>query len=111
MTITIPAWLFPVLLWFGVHWAYVLVMAAKDAMNRGKLTLYWKVHLVPAAIAGAVLDLVFNGTFGWMFLDVPKPVLFSSTVQYHFRHAEGWRKNLAEFWARNLNVFDDHIRP
>jgi hypothetical protein len=46
-----------------------------------------------------------------MFLAKPRPILFSSTVQYHYRNSTGWRLWLAKFWARTLNVFDpDHIR-
>ena len=97
-------------LYLSVHWAYVLVMSAKAAIEKGTLTLYWKVMLAPAAAIGLVLDLVFNYTFGFMFGAWPKPYLFSSTVQYWYRNGDGWRLRLAKFWARNLNVFDDHIR-
>lgn len=100
------------LLWFGVHWAYVLAMGAKDALEAGKLTLYWKVMVLPAAVAGAMLDFTFNYTFGWMFLRAPRPLLFTDTVKYHFRNSSGWRLRLARWWARNLNVFDPtHITP
>lgn len=40
-----------------------------------------------------------------------RELLFSSRVQRHVRKSGGWRLGLATFWARNLNVFDDHIRP
>jgi hypothetical protein len=86
-------------------------MAAKDAIDSGKLTLYWKVMLLPAAVLAALLDVVFNYTFGWMFLAVPQPVMFSSTMQWHFRNSTGWRLSLSKFFARNLNVFDYHIKP
>jgi hypothetical protein len=99
------------LIWFGVHWAYVLVMSAKAKLDT--LTLYWKVMLIPAAILGGVLDFAFQFTFGWlMFLETPfrGGVFFSGRVQHHFRLGSGWRKRLAVFWARNLNVFDEHIK-
>lgn len=101
------------ILWLGVNWSYVLVMGAKDALAAGRLTLYWKTMLLPVAGAGLLLDFAFNYTFGWMFLRVPRPVLFSGTVQWHYRNSQGWRLRLATFWARNLNVFDPtHItRP
>jgi len=101
-------------LWFGVHWAYVLAMAARAALERGELTVYWWVMLVLPALVGVVLDFAFNITFGWlMFLETPtgRGWLFSHRVQHHFLHSTGWRGDLAEFWARNLNVFDPrHIR-
>ena len=100
-------------LWLGVHWTYVIAMAAKNALGAGKLTLYWRVMLYPAAVLGVLLDFVFQLTFGWvMFLETLKRGgwLFSGRVQHHFLHSDGWRKKLAIFWARNLNVFDpDHI--
>jgi hypothetical protein len=98
------------LLFFGVHWAYVIAMAAKSARDSGKLTRYWSVILLPPVAFGLVLDLLFNYSFGWMFWAKPRSFLFSSTVQYHNRHSDGWRLWLAQFWARTLNVFDDHIR-
>jgi hypothetical protein len=97
-------------LFMGVHWCYVLVMAAKAARDAGKLTPYWKAILCLPAITGLVLDFAFNYSFGWMFAAKPRRYLFSNTVQYHYRHSSGWRLWLATFWARNLNVFDDHIR-
>jgi uncharacterized membrane protein YhaH (DUF805 family) len=104
-TLLVPAGLF-----LGVHYWYVLAMAAKSARDAGKLTKYWTVILAPPVYGGLVLDWAFNYTFGWMFLAKPRPVLFSATVQYHYRHSDGWRLWLATFWARTLNVFDDHIR-
>jgi hypothetical protein len=98
-----------VALWFGVHWAYVIATAARARLN--ELTLYWKVMLAPVAVIGLLLDFAFNYTFGFMFVAMPKRHLFSQTVQHHFSHGDGWRLNLATFWARNLNVFDQmHIR-
>jgi uncharacterized membrane protein YhaH (DUF805 family) len=97
-------------LFLGVHYWYVLAMAAKSARDAGKLTKYWTVILAPPVYGGLVLDWAFNYSFGWMFLAKPRPVLFSATVQYHYRHSDGWRLWLAQFWARTLNVFDDHIR-
>lgn len=100
-------------LFFGVHWGYVLVMSAKAAIAADRLTTYWWVILAPAAIVAGLLDFAFQFTFGWiMFLETPfrGGAFFSGRVQYHFRNGEGWRLDLARFWARNLNVFDDHIK-
>lgn len=107
-----PEWaIYAIAIWLGVHWAYPAVMAAKAAIERGSLTLYWKVNLLPLALIGVLLDFAFNYTFGWMFLKVPRPILFSSTVQHWYRNGDGWRLRLARFYGRNLNVFDDsHIR-
>lgn len=102
-------------LWFSVHWCYAAMMAAKSAKEGGRLTLYWQVILLPLAAVGLLLDFAFQFTFGWMlFLESPfgRGWLFSSRVHYHYRESTGWRADLAEFWARNLNVFDPtHIRP
>lgn len=99
-----------VAVWFGVHALYVMAVSAKAAAKAGRLTLYWKTNLAPALVLGVVLDFTFNYTFGWMFLAVPQPVLFSGTVQHHYRNSAGWRLKLAQFWARNLNVFEEHIK-
>ena len=98
-------------LFLGVHWAYVLVIGAKTALKTGKLTLYWKVILALPAGAGLLLDFAFNYTFGFMFLAKPRRYLFSQTVQHHYSYSDGWRKRLAGFWAKQLNVFDEHIKP
>lgn len=100
-----------VAVWFGVHWLYVIAMSAKAALAQDKLTVYWWVMLAPAAALGVVLDFVFNYSFGFMFAAWPRPVMFSGTVQWHYRNSNGWRLKLAQFYARNLNVFDDHIKP
>lgn len=113
---------FAVGLWLLVHWSYVLIMAAKAARDAGRLTTYWTVMLVPVGIAGWALDFIFQMTLGWwMFalaglldkkLEHPfrGGLLFSGRVQYHYSRGTGKRKDLANFFARNLNVFDDHIK-
>lgn len=93
-------------IWLGALWLYVLVMGARAAQQAGTLTLFWKLHLYPLAIVGLVLDVAFNLTFGLMFLELPREFLFSSRVERHYRRSDGWRRDLALFWARNLNVFD-----
>lgn len=102
-------------LWFGVHWLYVIAMTAKKAVAEDRLTVYWWVMLAPAALLGVALDVTFQLTFGWvMFLETPTRGgwLFSNRVKHHFRYGEGWRLDLAQFWAKNLNVFDPtHITP
>lgn len=102
-----------VAVWFGVHWAYVAVVHAKAVSERDGLSLYWKVHLLPLAVIGLVLDALFNLTFGTvMFRERPHELLFSSRVQRHVRSGSGKRFGLAMFWARVLNAFDpDHIKP
>lgn len=95
----------------GVHWCYVIAMSAKKAYREARLTRYWIGILSIPLVGGVLLDFVFNYTFGLMFLAVPRPVMFSGTVQWHYRHSKGWRKKLSDFWAKNLNVFDDHIKP
>lgn len=101
-------------LWFVVHWLYVLAMSAKAAIQRDALTPYWWVMLAIPALLAAVLDFVFQFTFGWvMFLETPfrGGAFFSGRVQHHYRNSDGWRRELAGFWARNLNVFDaGHIK-
>lgn len=101
--------------WFGVHTIYPLAMATKTAHESGKLTPYWLVMLGPALVLGVFLDFVFQFSFGWlMFVETPfrGGALFSGRVKHHFRNSDGWRLRLAQFWARNLNVFDPtHITP
>jgi hypothetical protein len=96
-----------VVLWFGVHNAYVAVMAAKRARDQDTLTLYWKVMLYPTLIVGFIADLLFSLTFGWiMFLAPPKFELFTAKLHYYKNHESGWRTDLAEWYCRNLNIFD-----
>lgn len=98
-------------LWFGVHWAYVGIMAAK---NVPELTLYWKVILFPAALIGLVLDIVFNLTFGTlMYLEPPREWLFTERCQRWVAVPEDetselwlYRQRVARFWRRQLNLFD-----
>lgn len=97
--------------YFALHWAYVIAMATEAAYEAGRLTPYWRVILFPVLVFGVLLDFVFNYTLGFMFLAKPAPYLFSQTVQHHVDHSEGWRLWLAAFWARTLNVFDDHVKP
>jgi hypothetical protein len=101
-------------LFVGVHYWYVLAMAAKSARDAGQLTKYWTVILAPPVYGGVIFDFLFQFTFGWvMFVETPfrGGWLFSGRVQYHYSNGEGWRLELAKFWARTLRVFDpNHIR-
>ena len=95
-----------VVLFFAVHWSYVAIMAAK----RVQMTAYWRVILYPLAAFGLALDVAFNLTFGTvMFVELPREWLFSHRVQRHVT-SDGWRLSLALFFAKQLNVFDDHIK-
>lgn len=102
----------PVAIWLGVIWAYIAVMHAKAVLERGQLSLFWKVHIVPLAVVGLLLDVAFNVTFGSiMFRELPREWLFSSRVQRHVKAGVSKRFGLAMFWTRQLNAFDaDHIR-
>ena len=96
-------------LYLGVHWSFVAIMSAKA--KRAELTPYWVAILLPLGVVGWVLDFAFNYSFGWMFLAVPRPYLFSHTVQHHYSNGSGWRQRLAAFFAKQLNVFDPlHIK-
>lgn len=95
-------------LWFGVHWFYVIMMSAKG--RRYELPLYWKVMLFPAALIMVVLDVAFNLTFGViMFRELPHELQFSGRVQRHVDDSPSDRRRMALWWARILNVFDEHI--
>lgn len=97
-------------LYLGVHWAYVAIMAARAVLERDELTVYWWVLLLPLAVLGFVMDFAFNVLIGTaVFLEPPKELLFSSRVQRHVDESNGWRLHVALFFARQLNVFDDHI--
>jgi hypothetical protein len=95
-----------------VIWAYIAVMHAKAVNERDGLSLFWKVHVLPLALLGLLLDAAFNLTFGvLMFRELPHELLFSSRVQRHVSVGHGQRFGLAMFWARQLNTFDqDHIK-
>lgn len=104
--------------WIGVVWAFVAVMHGKARMESGELTLFWKVHLLPLAAIGVVLDVAFNFTFGVvMFAELPRELMFSSRVQRHYnggttlRPSSPWQVALARFWGRQLNQMAEfHIR-
>lgn len=100
--------------WFVLMGSYVLVMHAKRILDEGaKLSLFWRVNLVPWLAVGLVLDVAFNLVAGTlMFAELPREWLFTTRAERHFRHSDGWRLKIAQFWARTLNVFDPfHITP
>ena len=93
-------------------YGYVLLTHAKKVYEREGLSWFWKIHLYPAAIVFLFLDFAFNWTFGQMFLEKPRfELLFSSRVQRNVRTGKGWRLKLAWWWAKQLNYFDEHIKP
>jgi hypothetical protein len=94
-----------VVLWLGVHRAFVAVMHARA--RRAELTVYWKINLWPLAAIAFVLDVAFNVTFGTlMYLELPRECLFTTRCKRHFRGEEGWRQRLAVFWQKQLNILD-----
>jgi hypothetical protein len=99
-------------LWFGVTGCYVLVIHAKVLREAGRLNLFWTINVLPWAVIGLTLDAAFNATAGTlMFLELPRELLFSSRVQRHYRGPAGWRLEIAEWWARQLNQIDPrHIK-
>lgn len=101
--------------WFTLAGAFILVMHAKFLMEKGMLTLFWKVHVLPWLAIGLVLDIGFNLIFGWIVFaesPLPRELTFSSRVQRHYRFSDGWRERVAVFWATQLNAIDPgHIRP
>jgi len=89
----------------------VLVTHAKKLREQGNLNLFWTVCVAPWAVLGLVLDVAFQMTFGFMFLEPPREILFSGRVQRIVRTGSGWRLKLAAFWMRQLNAIDaEHIR-
>lgn len=93
-----------VALFYSVHWAFAAVMHARAV--RDQLTLYWKVILYPLAAIGLALDVAFNVTFGTVvYAELPRELLFTTRCKRH-RHGSGWRKSLADWACRNLNVMD-----
>lgn len=94
-----------VALFFSVHWAFVAIMHAKSLGKR--ITLYWRLVLVPLAIIGVVADVAFNMIFGTVvYLELPREWLFTARCRRHFRGKRGWRKTISEFFAKQLNQFD-----
>jgi len=98
------------IIYFGTIWAYPAVMHAKVLLEQGKLSTWWKIHLLPLGIIGFALDIVFNLTLGtFFFKERPKELLFSKRVQRQLK--QGPRRTVARRWANRLNLFDPgHIR-
>lgn len=105
----LPVFLTAAGVWFGACWSFVAVMHAKVVIERGGLSLFWKVNIAPLAVLGLLLDAAFNVTFGTvLFRELPRELLFSARVQRHWRADKGDR--MAAFWARQLNAIDpDHV--
>ena len=110
-------------IWVWTIACFLIAMWGKN--NWDRLTLFWKVHVIAFWIYGFALDVVWNYTVGFMFLELPPIVdhevfgknvrcpelLFSSRVQRIYSTEDGWRLRLASFWKRNLNIPDPgHIR-
>jgi hypothetical protein len=92
-------------LWFFLNWAYIALMHVRKV--RPQLTLYWKVMLYTLLVPAYVADVLVNLTFGTiMFREIPREFLFSSRVQRHYDAGNP----LAVWWAKQLNVFDNHIK-
>lgn len=104
-------------IWVSIIWLYPAGMHAKKARKDGRLTKFWVVNLYPMMAYATVCDVAFQYTFGWMFFDLfhlgawhpAITPLFSGRVQWHCDRSTGWRLKLALWWAKQLNVFDDHI--
>lgn len=103
--------------WFGVHWCYVLTMQAQDMRRRGTLNPYWLVHLGPTAIVGLLLDVVFNLTVGTLLyaFDLPRELLFTLRTRRNALRTGGdrlnrWRGRMGQWWKRQLNaVREGHV--
>lgn len=92
-------------------WAFIAVMHAKAIF--ANLTVFWKIVVAPLAVIGLVLDwLFFNWLLGsLMFLELPRELLLTSRVKRHYRTSDGWRRDLATWWRRQLNLIDPgHIK-
>jgi hypothetical protein len=95
--------------WYLLTGAFVLVMHAKRLRDEGaKLTLFWRVNILPWAIVGLALDLAFNVVAGTiMFVELPRELLFTSRCK---RLVAGddetfwlYRRSVALWWQRQLN--------
>lgn len=93
--------------WFSMVTAFVAVMHAKHLHDRGELSLFWEIGILPAAIIGLALDVAFNLTAGTLlFGEIPKCWTFSQRVRDHASDG-GYRGHIAAFWKRQL----DQINP
>jgi len=98
--------------WFGVTGCYVLVIHAKKLRDAGGLNLFWTVNVLPWAVLGLVLDVVFNATAGVVcFAELPREILFTNRVQRHVDESDGRRLAIALWWMRQLNQIEPgHVR-
>ena len=100
--------------WFTLMGSYVLAMHVKKLRDEGTdIPLFWLVNVLPWVMLGLALDVAFNLVAGTlMFVELPRELLFTARCKRHFRAGEGWRLELAQWWARALNTWDPtHITP
>jgi len=94
---------------------FVAIMQAKTLRDLGELNKFWSYTLLPAALLGLALDVVWNLTIGTvLFLELPKEWLFSHRVYRHWNVApyknDKRRFAIAEFCVKQLNLIDpNHI--
>ncbi len=97
-------------LWLVMMLLFIAVMHCKLILELEdrQLSLFWKVHIVPFAVIGVILDVVFNLTIGTvMFMELPKELLFTSRCKRHKHESPiGWRRDLAWFACKQLDQID-----
>ena len=107
--------LLPLIIPFGIReiWLrYLAIMALKRAKDEGKLSKAAFSFGVTLLVPAYLMDVLGNITICTvLFLDLPREALITSRVQRYVDGKDGWRRNLAIWFARHLlNPFDaDHI--
>ena len=95
------------ILWFLALF-YFSVMNLKRVRDRGELTKFMYVIGMPMLWIGLVFDLLANVlVFSILFLELPREPLVTGRLKRHKYHSTGWRHELALFWEKHIDPFDD----
>ena len=103
-----------ILLWLLALF-YFAVMNIKRVRDKGELTKFMYVIGFPMLWFGLVLDFLANVlVFTLLFLELPRETLVTSRLKRHKHQSTGWRQDMALWWERHIDPFDDtpggHIR-
>lgn len=102
--------------WLYVTWLlYQAVMNLQRARDNGTLPKTAYYLGLPILYVGLLWDFIGNVTVvSVIFLELPKELLITSRLERHAFGPDGWRKNLARWFAANLlDPFDprgSHVR-
>lgn len=101
---------------FAVLWVlYLAVMNLQRARDTGTLSPAARFLGMALLYIGLVVDFLVNvGPVSVLFLELPRECLVTQRLTRHANVADGWRKHLALWFAKNLlDPFDpsgQHVR-